>query len=242
MNETNGKNELAKPSAYLAERMRKPSTGFWMRMKALFSVAPAPPEVKAYEIDLRKIAAMEAASGQVGPDGGKFSAAPACLKLVALDTGWLTSKGGILLSRGGYHGRKDNESRYAGANYMDYVRYGVVIGCGVYQQRDGTIVWDFPGWPLPPGTVVEHEVTHAMKTVSVNAGELERVRCDTVSAWWYPGEYDPWMYYAAQELKDKGANIPDIHWPSDLKRGGADQQRYLPKPEISKSEANLVHT
>lgn len=152
-----------------------------------------------------KVQAMLAASGFNCDDGGEYVCAPACIYLQRIEKGETKTSGGIIVPDGS-EGTTAGEHR-KGDNKRDKLRHGIVLGCGVYQQRDGTIVYDMPGWPLPNGTLLEHEVFDPMETATVAFGIIERIRCDVIGRWWLPGKWPGWAKRELAAMTKRGFKI-----------------------------------
>jgi hypothetical protein len=67
------------------------------------------------------------------------------------------------------------------------VRYGRVLACGKYALRNGEPS-NVPGYPLAPGTYVEHTEVIPLKTIE----GFEVVACVSVVRHWPNGDPPPW--------------------------------------------------
>lgn len=98
--------------------------------------------------------------------------------LLEKSTGYVRTAGGLEMNL-------NADPRMKGTS--DSVFYGVVVGCGAYAKRDGTLS-ECPGFPLPAGTYVEHTTPLPQMTaegmVIINAVEIVRT--------WAPGNPPPW--------------------------------------------------
>lgn len=74
------------------------------------------------------------------------------VKRLFVDTGDVKSKGGILMPTT----PKDDYQNGS-------VEFGVVLGCGLYQTRQGEI-HSLTNWPIKAGTLVEYKVNNPFRT------------------------------------------------------------------------------
>lgn len=93
-----------------------------------------------------------------------------------------------------------NDDDHKKSTKRDYYRFGVVVGCGVYQQRGGTILFNFQEYPLPLETLVEHNGVEPQKTMWKDR-EIQHVTTDCIEGYYLPGKWPTWARVVWEEMK-----------------------------------------
>ena len=113
--------------------------------------------------------------------GEKFLLFPGKILVIEIPKGSQMSAGGIALPN-------TNENK----NH----RFGEVIGCGMYRDYHGRALFntrltdDIP-WPIPQGTLLEHEMTSGTETVANGKVQIA-INTHFVIRGWLPGHWPKW--------------------------------------------------
>lgn len=125
-------------------------------------------------------------------DGGIFKVSPGRIYYKPIEKPQFDLAAGtsILVPITGVKGNDHKENTQS-----DYYRFGVVVGCGHYQQRGGIILFDYEEFPLPVGTLIEHATMSGSRRPqrSVWKGEeVEHITSDVLEGWYLPGKWPKW--------------------------------------------------
>lgn len=100
--------------------------------------------------------------------------APGSVSLLPVELQEARSAGGIVLAS-----KKES---------YDNLRYGVVVGCGIYISHRGHLHPELEDFPLPPGTLVEHKVANPF----VDRDKHDLIKTEDITRWWLKGDWPEW--------------------------------------------------